>query len=63
MSAGPTSTASFERFKVRPCEATSRAYGDGSPHWTISATGSSVKLHKPAFLPQTGQGFAIGPRA
>jgi hypothetical protein len=31
----------------------------GSPHWTISATGSSAKLHKPAYSRQIRQGFAI----
>jgi hypothetical protein len=30
----------------------------GSPHWTISATGSSEKLRKSAFFRQTRQSFA-----
>ena len=30
----------------------------GSPHWTISATGSSEKLRKSAFFRQIRQGFA-----
>jgi len=35
----------------------------GSPHWTISATGSSAKPRKPAVFRQIRQGFAIAPPA
>lgn len=35
------------------------AYWRGSPGWTISATGSSEKLRKPAYFREIRQGFAI----